>query len=181
VKQQISSNLQPIYDLELALGNTVAWVHNSGPAALPLTVVFTTPLHRKMIESRITIAPPVKWYSVGNFGGYISEDTRQSVQGPMPDAADLAQDARDQLCPSLQPIYELELALGNTVARVDEPAGSLCSLAIVFENPLHKSEVESSLSLSSKVKWWESRDPHYPIEAGYKCEETTHVIAGPPR
>ena len=85
------------------------------------------------------------------------------------------------LSTNLQGIYDLELALGNTVVRVDEPAGDRCPLAIIFKNPLHKGEIESTLKLSLTVKWWESRDPHYPMEGGYGCDETDHALAGPLR
>ena len=179
MKQRLSPNLQAIYDLELALGNTVVRVDDSGQAALPLAVIFMEPLHRAEIESRIEIVPPVKWYSIGKFGGYVCEDTRQSVYGPMADVAEVVRDVKQKLAPNLQPIYDLELALGNTVVRVDEPAGSLCPLVIIFKNPLHKTKIESTLSLPPSVKWWESCDPHYPIEGGYGCDETGHALAGP--
>jgi hypothetical protein len=84
-----------------------------------------------------------------------------------------------KLSSKLQAIYDLEIALGNTVIRIDEPAGTQCPLAIIFKNPLNRKKIESSLSLSPSVKWWENHDQHYPIEGGYGCDETGHAIAGP--
>jgi len=84
-----------------------------------------------------------------------------------------------KLSQDLLPIYQLELDKGNEVARVDEPAGTKCPYAVVFKNPLHKAEIESELELPASVKYWESRDSHYPTEAGYYSEATRHAIAGP--
>jgi hypothetical protein len=84
-----------------------------------------------------------------------------------------------KLSPALKPIYDLELTLGNEVERVDEPAGSECPYAVIFTHPLHFDEIEQGLVLPRSVVRKESRDPHYPIEGGYKCESTQHVVAGP--
>ncbi len=86
---------------------------------------------------------------------------------------------KQRLSPNLQPIHDLELSLGNTVVRVDEPAGSRCPLAVIFKRPLHKTKIESTLSLPPTVKWWESRDPHYPIEGGYGWYATACSQATP--
>lgn len=179
MKQKLSPNLQPIHDLELALGNTVVQVRESSHAALPLAVIFKEPLHRAEIEAKIAIVPPVAWYGVGGFSGYVSEDSRQSLQGPTPAVAEQVRIARRKLSPNLQPIFDLEVSLGNSVLRVDEPAGSLCPLAVIFRQPLHRAEVDATLRLASAVEWWENHDPHYSIEGGYACEETRHAIAGP--
>lgn len=84
-----------------------------------------------------------------------------------------------KLSQDLLPIYQLELERGNEVERVDEPAGTNCPYAVVFKKPLHKAEIEEMLDLSPSVKYWESRDPHYSKEAGYRSETTRHAIAGP--
>lgn len=42
-----------------------------------------------------------------------------------------------ELSPALVPIYELELSLGNAVARVDRNAWSNCPLSVVMRDPLH--------------------------------------------
>src|ERR1700730_15021851 len=86
-----------------------------------------------------------------------------------------------KLSPALEPIYDLELAQGNEVDRVDEPAGSECPYAVIFKYPLHFDVIEQRLVLPRSVVRRESRDQHYPIEAGYKCETTEHVVAGPIR
>jgi len=180
MQQELSSNLKQIYDLELTLGNQ-AQVHESSHAAFPLVVVFKEPLHRTEIESKIQIVPPVKWYSSEDTAGYISEDTRQSLQAPIGAVDEVARVAMQKFSTNLRAIYDLELSLGNTVKWVNELVESPCSLYIVFKKPLHKDEVEATLSLSPFVKWFESHDPHWPIEGGYQCEETSHVIAGPLR
>lgn len=84
-----------------------------------------------------------------------------------------------KLSADLVPIYELELANGNEVLRIDEPAGSRCPYCIVFRYPLHKSKIEQSIALPPSVQYWESRDQHYPVEGGYVSEESRHVVSGP--
>ena len=86
-----------------------------------------------------------------------------------------------KLSKNLKPIYEAELALGNIVTRIDEPAGTNSPLAVVFKSPLHKGEISSNLTISPLVRWWESRDPHYEIEGGYACDDTRHIVSGPLR
>lgn len=81
----------------------------------------------------------------------------------------------------LSPIYEIELTLGNMVARVDQPAGTECPLAVVFKCPLHHDEISKSLSLPATVRYWECTDSHYAIESGYQCEKSRHTISGPLR
>jgi hypothetical protein len=83
------------------------------------------------------------------------------------------------LSKNLQPIVDLEIRLGNSVLRIDEPAGTSCPLSVVFERPLHFKEIEKSLALGSSVTQWMCRDPHYPKEAGFACGETKHTLAGP--
>lgn len=83
------------------------------------------------------------------------------------------------LAADLQLIYDLELRLGNQVAHVAEPAGTACPYAVAFKHPLHKAHIDRELLLPPSVKYWESHDTHYPIEAGYQCETTRHTIAGP--
>lgn len=84
-----------------------------------------------------------------------------------------------ELSSPLRPIYELELELGNSISRIDRPAGTKCPLAVIFRKPLHKKEIAESLVLSELVEYWEKKDPHYPMETGYLCRRSRHVIAGP--
>lgn len=84
-----------------------------------------------------------------------------------------------KLSEDLLPIYRLELRLGNEVVRIDEPAGSTCPYAVIFKTPLHKRQLETQLDLARSVEYVESRDPHYPKEAGYVSKLTGHVVAGP--
>jgi hypothetical protein len=84
-----------------------------------------------------------------------------------------------QLSSDLQPIYELELTLGNAVARVDRPAGTECPLAVIFRDPLHFGEIHHRLKLPASVKEWNNADPHYPSEAGFYSTTSKHALAGP--
>lgn len=84
-----------------------------------------------------------------------------------------------RLAPVLQPIYDLEVRLGNSVDYIAEPAGTACPYAVVFKQPLHKSQIHAELTLPESVCYWESHDPHYPIEAGYQCAISRHTVAGP--
>jgi len=83
------------------------------------------------------------------------------------------------LAESLRPVLEFELARGNTVVRVDSPAGSRCPLAVIFARPLDFAGFSSAHTLPSTVDMWQNGDSHYPIEAGYICERTRHALAGP--
>jgi len=179
--RKLSPNLQAIYDLELTLGNSLLRVDDCPHSAFPLAVYLKEPLHREQIESTLGVKPQIEWHSNDMFAGYVAEGTQQSVKGPIPPLAELLRNALGYFAPSLHAIYGLELSFGNSVDRVEEPAGDRCPLAIIFKNPMHKGKIESTLSLPSSVKWWECRDPHYPIQGGYACEETHHVIAGPLR
>jgi hypothetical protein len=79
----------------------------------------------------------------------------------------------------LRSIVEYEIARGNAIARIDQPAGTRCSLAVVFTKPLDIGGFKSSNSLPAGVDTWENHDRHYPLEAGYVCERTRHAISGP--
>lgn len=79
----------------------------------------------------------------------------------------------------LLPIYNYEINRGNIVARIDEPAGSSCPLAIIFNKPLDFSGFINKHGLPPEVHTWENHDRHYPLEKGYACEKTQHALAGP--
>ena len=79
----------------------------------------------------------------------------------------------------LRSIVEYEIARGNAIARIDQPAGTRCSLAVVFSKPLDIGGFKSSNNLPTGVDTWENHDRHYPLEAGYVCERTRHAISGP--
>jgi hypothetical protein len=87
----------------------------------------------------------------------------------------------DELCAHLRPVVELELQLGNTIKRVDAPAGTRCPLAVVFLNVLHRTEIERVLRPSAPSGWQESSDLHYEVggTAGYFCREERHFVYGP--
>ena len=84
-----------------------------------------------------------------------------------------------KLSKDLLPIYELELALGNELDRIDEPAGSKCPYAIVFKYPLHKREIDSTLILTSHVRYGETHDSHYGLDTHYFSDESRHAVIGP--
>ncbi|WP_157532766.1 hypothetical protein [Hyphomonas polymorpha] len=73
-------------------------------------------------------------------------------------------DIRKKLSPDLLPIYEDEIARGNEVLRVDEPAGSLCPLAVVFRLPLKRESAPSSQAVGNDVYWHENADPRYEVD-----------------
>jgi len=84
-----------------------------------------------------------------------------------------------RLSKNLRPIYEYELQSGNSVVSVDEPAYTDCPLEVVFRDPLHFDDISRYLSLPDAVEKWENRDTHYPLQAGFYCNETKHSLAGP--
>lgn len=84
-----------------------------------------------------------------------------------------------KLSPYLEPIYNLELSLGNEVERIDEPSWSNCPYGIYFKDKLHFEEIKEKLNLPPFIKYWENKDSHYSLEAGFLCKETMHLISGP--
>lgn len=84
-----------------------------------------------------------------------------------------------ELCDSLKPIYDLEIALGNEVESIDSPAGTKCPYAVNFKSKLHFVEIENQLALSPSVEQWSNKDAHYPRQKGYFCSKYKHSIAGP--
>ena len=79
----------------------------------------------------------------------------------------------------LRPIVEFELKRGNSIVRVDRPAGTKCPLAVIFKNPLDFAGFQSTSGVPAEVSTWQNRDRHYPLEAGYVCERTRQAVAGP--
>ena len=85
------------------------------------------------------------------------------------------------LCSDLRPIYDHELADGNYVASVAAPAGTKCAYAVTFAAPLTFVDTQAAEGLPSFIQYWECRDPHYDLEAGYFCAKHQHSVAGPLR
>ena len=83
------------------------------------------------------------------------------------------------LAESLRGVLAFELARGNTIVRVDRPAGSNCPLAVILARPLDVAGFKADHGLPADVDTWVNRDSHYPLEAGYFCERTHHALAGP--
>ena len=84
-----------------------------------------------------------------------------------------------KLSKDLLPIYELELDLGNAVARIDEDMWTRTPYAVVFKLPLHKHEIEMTLVLPPQVRYHETRDSHYGFDACYYSEDSQHAVIGP--
>jgi len=83
------------------------------------------------------------------------------------------------LCADLRPIYDFEIQNGNYIASVQAPAGTKCDYAVVFAEPLTFIGTPAADHLPATVQYWECRDPHYDVEAGYFCQKHRHSIAGP--
>ncbi len=83
------------------------------------------------------------------------------------------------LCSHLAPVCDFEIQHGNRVVRVDAPAGSACPLAVIFAERLRILGTSTIGDLAPEVEYRESRDPHYPIEAGFGCKVCRHAVAGP--
>lgn len=90
-------------------------------------------------------------------------------------------DIRDKLDPVLLAIFDIEIAGGNQVARVDEPAGTLSPLAVVFKNRLNRSRIEESIKVPDHIVWHENDDQHYEINGmgGYASKSTHQFVYGP--
>jgi hypothetical protein len=84
-----------------------------------------------------------------------------------------------KLSAGLLPILEIELELGNIVARVESPKGTNYSFVVILKNKINHNEISNRLELSSQVKKWENKDRHYDLESGYVCNKAGHAIIGP--
>src|ERR1700722_2036792 len=65
------------------------------------------------------------------------------------------------LSENLRRAFEHEVTRGNTVTRVDRPAGTRCPLAVVFAQPLDIAWFKASEPLTTAVRIWENHDSHY--------------------
>ncbi len=63
-------------------------------------------------------------------------------------------DAVPSLSKTLQVVLSFELARGNTVVRVDQPAGTRCPLAVVLAKPLDIAGFKESHGLPPMVNTW---------------------------
>jgi hypothetical protein len=84
-----------------------------------------------------------------------------------------------EISADLKPILQLELQKGNRVVRVDVKMFTNCDFAVVMAEPLHFREVEQELRLPPAVRFWECRDTHYELGAGFFDDLARHSIAGP--
>lgn len=85
----------------------------------------------------------------------------------------------EKLSKDLVPVFRFQLELGNSVARVDSPAGMNCPYALILKNKINHREIEKHIKLNSRIRKWKNTDPHYDRESGYFCETTNHAIACP--
>lgn len=87
---RLSADLRPIHDLELALGNRIAWTAEPAGTACPYAVGFEQPLHFDDIEHCLTLPQTIiRWSSDDpHWGppeaGYRCEVSRHALAGPMP-------------------------------------------------------------------------------------------------
>jgi hypothetical protein len=179
----LSKLLLQICDLELSLGNEIN--PSSIPEIMemfPMQIRFRMPLHREELESALDIPPSVEWRR-STEGVYFDNETGHAIRGPLPEDEDLVAEIRQNLSPDLLPLAELELSLGNTITRVDQPAGSTCPYAVNFKDRLHRKDIEQAMEqsadISLHIRRWESRDPHYEVQGGYTTDVLRHCIAGP--
>jgi len=84
-----------------------------------------------------------------------------------------------EISADLAPILQLELRKGNRVVRVDVKQWTECDYAVVMAEPLHVGDIEQELRLPATVRFWECRDTHYELQAGYFDDVARHSIAGP--
>ena len=56
----LSKDLRPIYDLEIELGNEVAYVAETAGTACPYAVSFKQPLHLDAIHEQLTLPAGIK-------------------------------------------------------------------------------------------------------------------------
>lgn len=83
------------------------------------------------------------------------------------------------LCSTLQPIYELEVSLGNSIKSIEAPAGTHCFYAVNFRKKLHLKVIYEQLLLPESVVEWSNKDHHYDLQTGFYCNKFKHSIAGP--
>jgi hypothetical protein len=75
----------------------------------------------------------------------------------------------------------MELDAGNSVIRIDEPAGTLCPLAVVMKNPLNRNRLSTVARGIPTIFWHENGDRHYEMNGmgGYASKASGQFLYGP--
>ncbi len=86
-----------------------------------------------------------------------------------------------KLCVHLQPILNLELAMGNSIQEHNEFAWEKCELDVLLKNSFHAEAIQQKILLALCVKEFENRDLHYTAtgEVEYFCERCKQMIRAP--
>jgi hypothetical protein len=86
----VCDHLRPVVELELQLGNVIKRVDAPAGTRCPLAIVFLDVLHRAEIERVLMPSEPISWqessdphYEVGGTAGYLCEEERHFVYGPL--------------------------------------------------------------------------------------------------
>jgi len=87
--ENLSKNLKPIYDYELAQGNEVVGVDVEAWSRCPLAIYFRDPLHVEGIVRDLPLAPTVsRWENRDTHYpleiGYVDSESNHSISGPIP-------------------------------------------------------------------------------------------------
>jgi hypothetical protein len=85
------------------------------------------------------------------------------------------------LCNHLQPLLDLELSLGNTVAEKNEAGWEKCDLDFLLAKSFHTSEIAQRVKLGDSVKKSENMDAHYSEngELEFFCDSCKHMVRAP--
>lgn len=85
---KLSSDLLPIYELELSCGNEIERVDEPAGTDCPYAVVFKYPLHKMEIESTLYLVPSVRYWQSRDLhydasAGYVSDTSKHAIAGPV--------------------------------------------------------------------------------------------------
>ncbi|MBQ7398554.1 MAG: hypothetical protein IJW09_07020 [Clostridia bacterium] len=83
-------------------------------------------------------------------------------------------DGEMSFCPHLRPIYQVEMARGNTIAYINLNAGSKRVKVVYLSKALQTYD-----NLDECVKEGTYNDYHFPFEKRYHCDKCRWMIAGP--
>lgn len=83
------------------------------------------------------------------------------------------------ICQHLTMLLDLELGRGNTVARVEALPNLGINRFVFMSQQLHIWGTPATGNLPMCVRYWDRNTSSGAFEAGFRCSDHGHVIAGP--
>lgn len=176
--------LQMVVDYELNHHNAIKRIDRriwpGCDAAYDTVIVFESPItffgsrvkyhideELSLFVVKKTQAAPLLFYALPTSGYAVAEECDGSL-------------IRTELCDDLRLLYDVEIANGNRLERIDRFASDKADLVLAFSQPLF-TDVDGPPRTKNALERFQNTDPRYPQETSYTCAEERQAIAGPNR